>query len=301
MNRWLAKRRLMPFTPYTVTTHEGIRELIEAARRKGYALLEQQLERRLRGIAVPIRNRNAETVGAISSACRSTTRPPSRRSRARCRCCAKPNIRCSRCSEAAHNLSVYRTRPSDQRALTSFTPFGFPPPLNNIEGAFPLGRSTNECNQDRGCDRRGRVHGGRRSATAQTPLTYSVSGANLTLYGDVDYYLNYQKSSSGSHIVSLQDGAYLRTRIGLRGDKSVAEGYTVKFQAGQGLNDTTGAQADATRLFDRQLWAGLATPIGEFRVGRQNTAVFYKGSYIDNTTRTLGSVINAFGVPSRYD
>lgn len=66
VNRWLAKRRLVPFTPYTVTTHEGIRELIEAARRKGYALLEQQFERRLRGIAVPIRNRNAETVGAIS-------------------------------------------------------------------------------------------------------------------------------------------------------------------------------------------------------------------------------------------
>jgi predicted porin len=139
------------------------------------------------------------------------------------------------------------------------------------------------------------------SAAAQTPLTYSVGGANLTLYGDVDYYLNYQKSSSGSHIVSLQDGAYLRTRVGLRGDKAVADGYTFKFQLEQGLNDTTGAQADATRLFDRQLWAGLATPIGEFRVGRQNTAVFYKGSYIDNTTRTLGSVINAFGVPSRYD
>jgi predicted porin len=139
------------------------------------------------------------------------------------------------------------------------------------------------------------------TAAAQTPLTYSFNGANVTLYGNVDYYLNYQKSSSGSDIVSLQDGAYLRTRIGLRGDKPVAEGYTFKFQAEQGLNDTTGAQADATRLFDRQLWAGLATPIGEFRVGRQNTAVFYKGSYIDNTTRTLGSVINAFGVPSRYD
>jgi len=138
-------------------------------------------------------------------------------------------------------------------------------------------------------------------AAAQTPLTYSLNGANLTLYGNVDYYLNYQKSSSGSHIVSLQDGAYLRTRIGLRGDKAVADGYTIKFQAEQGLNDTTGAQADATRLFDRQLWAGVATPVGEFRVGRQNTAVFYKGSYIDNTTRTLGSVINAFGVPSRYD
>jgi hypothetical protein len=47
------------------------------------------------------------------------------------------------------------------------------------------------------------------TAAAQTPLTYSVNGANLTLYGNVDYYLNYQKSSSGSHITSLQDGAYL--------------------------------------------------------------------------------------------
>jgi predicted porin len=139
------------------------------------------------------------------------------------------------------------------------------------------------------------------TAAAQTPLTYSYGGANLTLYGDVDYYLNYQKSSSGNSIVSLQDGAYLRTRLGLRGDKDVGDGYTVKFTAEQGLNDTSGAQADATRLFDRQLWAGLASPIGEFRVGRQNTAIFFRGSYIDNTTRTLGSVINAFGVPSRYD
>ena len=50
------------------------------------------------------------------------------------------------------------------------------------------------------------------AAMAQSPLTYSVGGANFTLYGDVDYYLNYQHSSSGSHVLSLQDGAYLRTR-----------------------------------------------------------------------------------------
>ena len=50
-----------------VETRRGIADRsIEAARRKGSALLEQQCERRLRGIAVPIRNRTAETVGAIS-------------------------------------------------------------------------------------------------------------------------------------------------------------------------------------------------------------------------------------------
>lgn len=138
-------------------------------------------------------------------------------------------------------------------------------------------------------------------AAAQTPLTYSHNGANVTLYGNVDYYLNYMTSSSGSKLIALQDGAYLRTRWGLRGDKSLADGYTGKFTLEQGLNDQSGAPADGTRMFDRQLWAGLATPIGEARVGRQNTAIFYRGGYIDYTARTLGSVVNAFGVPSRYD
>jgi IclR family pca regulon transcriptional regulator len=66
VDRWLAGRKFMPFTPYTVTTQDGIRDLIGGARRKGYAMLEQQLERKVRGIAVPIRTRSAETVGAIS-------------------------------------------------------------------------------------------------------------------------------------------------------------------------------------------------------------------------------------------
>lgn len=138
-------------------------------------------------------------------------------------------------------------------------------------------------------------------ATAQTPLTYSHNGANVTLYGNVDYYLNYMTSSSGAKLIALQDGAFLRTRWGLRGDKDLGDGYTGKFVLEQGLNDQSGAPADGTRMFDRQLWAGLATPVGEFRVGRQNTAIFYRGGYIDYTTRTLGSVVNAFGVPSRYD
>jgi predicted porin len=136
---------------------------------------------------------------------------------------------------------------------------------------------------------------------AQGVLSYSKDGANVQLYGDIDYYLSYMTSSSGSSLIALQDGAYLRTRLGVKGDKDIGNGYAAKFNLEQGLNETNGAQADATRLFDRQLWAGFATPAGEFRFGRQNTAIFYRGSYIDFTTRTLGSVVNSFGTPSRYD
>src|SRR5262249_48581314 len=136
---------------------------------------------------------------------------------------------------------------------------------------------------------------------AQNTLSMSKDGATLTLYGDLDYYLSYMKSSSGSSLVALQDGAYLRTRLGLKGDKDLGSGYSAKFTLEQGLNETNGAQADATRLFDRQAWAGFGTPVGEFRFGRQNTAIFYRGGYIDFTARTLGSVVNNFGTPSRYD
>jgi predicted porin len=136
---------------------------------------------------------------------------------------------------------------------------------------------------------------------AQNTLSISKDGATMTVYGDVDYYLSYMKSSSGSSLIALQDGAYLRTRLGFKGDKDLGNGYSVKFTAEQGLNETNGTQADATRLFDRQLWAGIATPGGEVRFGRQNSAIFYRGSYIDFTARTLGSVVNTFGTPSRYD
>ena len=80
---------------------------------------------------------------------------------------------------------------------------------------------------------------------AQGVLSYSKDGANVQLYGDIDYYLSYMTSSSGSKLIALQDGAYLRTRLGVKGDKDLGSGYAAKFTLEQGLNETNGAQADA--------------------------------------------------------
>jgi predicted porin len=123
----------------------------------------------------------------------------------------------------------------------------------------------------------------------------------LTLYGDIDLYVNIMHSSSGRHIVAIQDGAILRSRLGLRGGIELRDRFKGNFVLEQGINATSGAAADTTRLFDRQAWVGLVTPVGELRVGRQNTEVFLRGGAIDYGERTLGAVINAFGVPSRYD
>jgi predicted porin len=126
--------------------------------------------------------------------------------------------------------------------------------------------------------------------------------SNVALYGNFDEYLGYIHSSNGEHITGLNDGAILRTRLGVRGSEGLATGYEVKYTLEMGINADTGVSADTNRLFDRQAWVGVASPVGELRVGRQNTEIFFTGGAIDYTERTtFGSVINTFGVPSRYD
>lgn len=138
-------------------------------------------------------------------------------------------------------------------------------------------------------------------AAAASPLTQQVGAASFTLYGNIDLYANFMHSSSGRDIIALQDGAILRSRLGVRGGIELADKIKGNFVLEQGINATTGAPADSTRLFDRQAWVGIASPYGELRMGRQNTEVFLRGGAIDYGERTLGSPINAFGVPSRYD
>jgi predicted porin len=132
---------------------------------------------------------------------------------------------------------------------------------------------------------------------------------NITLYGNVDQYIGYIRSNGGASVTGLNDGAILRSRFGFRGVEEFGGGYQAKFNLETGFNADSGTIADPAasptnpgRLFDRQAWIGINTPVGEFRAGRQNTEIFFIGGAIDYTERTtFGSIINTFGVPSRYD
>ena len=129
----------------------------------------------------------------------------------------------------------------------------------------------------------------------------AAAQSSVTLYGDIDEYADYLKSSSGNHILALEDGALLRSRWGLRGTEDLGSGYAVKFNLEGGFSADTGGLA-STGLFDHQSWGGLVVPgVGEFRAGRQNTGIFTRGGAMDYTARTLGSVVNNFGVPARFD
>lgn len=129
-----------------------------------------------------------------------------------------------------------------------------------------------------------------------------AAAQGVTLYGTFDEYIGHVRSNSGAHITGLNDGAILRSRLGVRGSEDLGGGLQLKYVLEMGLNADSGTAADSGRLFDRQAWIGLATKAGEMRAGRQNTEIFLIGGAIDYTERTtFGSVVNAFGIPSRYD
>lgn len=66
VDKWLIGRKFISYSPFTATTEKAVRQLIDSARVNGYALLEQQVAQRVRGIAVPVRTHAGDVVGSIS-------------------------------------------------------------------------------------------------------------------------------------------------------------------------------------------------------------------------------------------
>lgn len=64
---WLALHEFSAFTPRTVTDPALFRRDVQAARELGYWVTEQQLTPGLRGMALPVKDRKGECVGAIGA------------------------------------------------------------------------------------------------------------------------------------------------------------------------------------------------------------------------------------------
>lgn len=64
--RWLATRELQVFTSHTIASKQQLARELARIRAQGWALSEQQLDLNSRGIAVPLRDRHGELVGALN-------------------------------------------------------------------------------------------------------------------------------------------------------------------------------------------------------------------------------------------
>lgn len=67
VREWLDATDLHPFTPHTLTSKSRVLESLQTARANGYAIVEQQLQSGVRGLAVPVKNRHGEVVAALST------------------------------------------------------------------------------------------------------------------------------------------------------------------------------------------------------------------------------------------
>jgi IclR family pca regulon transcriptional regulator len=66
LERYLAEVTLEPRTKRTITSTSGLREELEAVRRKGWALVEQELEDGLISLAIPIHDATGAVAAAIN-------------------------------------------------------------------------------------------------------------------------------------------------------------------------------------------------------------------------------------------
>jgi IclR family pca regulon transcriptional regulator len=66
VQHWLATRELMVFTSHTIDSKDQLKRELASIRAQGWALSEQQLDLNSRGIAVPLRDRHGELVGALN-------------------------------------------------------------------------------------------------------------------------------------------------------------------------------------------------------------------------------------------
>jgi IclR family pca regulon transcriptional regulator len=66
LDGYLERAKLIQYTTNTIVSHEGLREALEAVRRDGYAINDQELEIGLRSIAVPIAAPDGRVVAALN-------------------------------------------------------------------------------------------------------------------------------------------------------------------------------------------------------------------------------------------
>ena len=63
---WFSSHELKTYTSFTITSKDRLRIEMARVRVQGWAISEQQLDLNYRGVAVPLRNRHGEVLGALS-------------------------------------------------------------------------------------------------------------------------------------------------------------------------------------------------------------------------------------------
>ena len=113
----------------------------------------------------------------------------------------------------------------------------------------------------------------------------SAVAADVTLYGLVDYSLQYQHldadvaTADATDTTQMASGANSGSRFGLKGTEDLGNGVKVGFVLENGFAADTGALGNSSRLFDRESQLFVEGAFGRVAFGRFGQLASSLGSY----------------------
>lgn len=131
-------------------------------------------------------------------------------------------------------------------------------------------------------------------------MTAGVAQAqsSVTLYGLIDVALdNVHKEAgmkingapeAGSTVTRVAPSISAQSMIGFKGVEDLGQGYKASFVLEGQFSADTGAQnGQDSRMWGRQAYVGLTTPVGEVRLGRQYAPIFY--AFATSSVEAIGA------------
>ncbi|WP_374257406.1 porin [Aquabacterium sp.] len=140
--------------------------------------------------------------------------------------------------------------------------------------------------------------------------------SSVTVYGNLDVAVDSATKGAGkitgtvwernptakanvaaeSHILRVAPSVSSSSALGVKGTEDLGAGYKAGFVLEGQMGLDTGAQnGQDSRMWGRQAFVGLTTPMGEVRLGRQYAPMFY--SFAFSTVEALGGAdLQAFGL-----
>ena len=146
-------------------------------------------------------------------------------------------------------------------------------------------------------------------ATAPAPAAAATSpsflgNSNVTLYGKIDVFGEYDTQGSKGSRVALDSGGLNGTRWGIKGGSDISDGLRAVFQLEGGIFINNGLQAQGGRLFGRQAYAGVEGKYGRVTAGRQYSPMYNAVTSYDPYEQGYGSPTTDGNVSTgatRYD
>jgi len=121
----------------------------------------------------------------------------------------------------------------------------------------------------------------------------AMAESSLTMYGNADVSLDNVHKTAGvrtltgvgaaptnSTVTRVSPSGTSQTSYGFKGTEDLGGGFSASFVLEGQLGHDTGALSQDGRVFGRQSYVGLTTPIGEVRLGRQYAPIFYSTAFV---------------------